>query len=112
MRFIDAKQVHQLLDYPSLVDALAENHKNDVDPASSVLLQQPTPAGDTSYFLASAAWQKGKALGSKLVTVFPDNEHNASGLPSVQAVYVLFDGATGKPNAWIDGTALTLRKTA
>ena len=112
MRFIDAKQVHQLLDYPSLVDALAENHKKDVDPASSVLLQQPTPAGDTSYFLASAAWQKGKALGSKLVTVFPDNEHNASGLPSVQAVYVLFDGASGKPNAWIDGTALTLRKTA
>ena len=32
MRFIDAKQVHQLLDYPSLVDALAESEpiRNDL----------------------------------------------------------------------------------
>lgn len=112
MQFFDAKLVHQLLDYPSLVEALAESHKNDVDPASSVMLQQPTPTGDTSYFLALAAWQKGKALGAKLVTLFPDNEHNTSGLPSVQGVYLLFDGANGKLSACIDGTALTLRKTA
>jgi ornithine cyclodeaminase len=43
--------------------------------------------------------------------VFPDNP-TTNGLPSVQAVVVLFDGATGQPLALIDGTELTYRKTA
>ena len=46
----------------------------------------------------------------KLVTVFPQNL--AAGRPSVQAVYVLFDGGDGSPLALIDGTELTYRKTA
>ena len=61
-------------------------------------------------FLALPAWQPGAALGVKLVTVFPDNP--AAGRPSVQALYVLFDGSDGSPVALIDGTELTYRKTA
>lgn len=57
------------------------------------------------------AWQPGSSLGVKLVTVFPDNPV-VSGLPSVQAVYVLFDGRDGKPLAIMDGTELTYRKTS
>ncbi len=112
MRFFDADSVHTLLDYPGLVNALAKAHHNDVDLVPSAMMEQSTPSGDTAYFLALPAWQREKAIGAKLVTVFPDNEHNASGLPSVQGVYVMFDGTNGEPNAVIDGTALTLRKTA
>ena len=42
----------------------------------------------------------------------PSNETNGSGLPSVQAIYTLFNGRDGRPRAVIDGTAITLRKTA
>ncbi len=112
MRFIDEREVHERLAYPALVDALAEHHLRDVDANESLLLAQPTASGSSAHFLSLPAWQRGRALGAKLVTVFPDNEHNDSGLPSVQAVFVLFDGRNGKPLACIDGTALTLRKTA
>lgn len=57
------------------------------------------------------AWQPGDSLGVKLVTVFPENP-GARGIPSVQAVYVLFDGNSGTPVAIMDGTELTYRKTS
>lgn len=60
--------------------------------------------------LTMPAWQAGRHLGIKNVTVFPAN--GARGLPAVHAVYTLFDAATGVPLAQIDGTALTARRTA
>ena len=47
----------------------------------------------------------------KLATVFPDNP-TRHGRPTVQALVVVFDGATGAPLAVVDGTELTLRRTA
>ena len=112
MKMFDAEAVHQALDYPSLVTALIEHHTRDVDAVRSHMLEQPRTSGNNPIFLALPAWQFDRAIGAKLITVFPDNEYNDSGLPSVQGVYVLFDGTNGKPRACIDGTALTLRKTA
>jgi len=112
MRFIGAEEIHQRLDYPALVEALAECHRRDVDDVGLMVLEQPTPSGKAAHFLTGASWQRGQALGAKLTTLFPDNEYNDSGLPSVQAVYVLFDGTNGSPRAVIDGTLLTLYKTA
>jgi ornithine cyclodeaminase len=68
------------------------------------------PPGSDEAFLALPAWRASAALGVKLVTVFPANA--GTGRPSVQAVYVLFDGSTGDPLALLDGTELTYRKTA
>jgi ornithine cyclodeaminase len=48
--------------------------------------------------------------GTKIVTIFPGN--SARGLPSVLGTYLLLDGATGAPLAAIDGTRLTLWRTA
>jgi ornithine cyclodeaminase len=56
------------------------------------------------------AWQPGTALGIKIVSVFPGNA--AKGLPAVMGQYLLLDATTGAPKALIDGTALTLRRTA
>lgn len=112
MIFIDAERVHALLDYPSLVDAFAASHCQDVDTLDELLLTQPTSSDGPTHFFVRAAWQREQALGAKLITVFPENVTISEGLPSVQAVYVLFDGANGKPLACIDGTALTYRKTA
>ncbi len=112
MKVISADQVHQALTYPDLVRALIEHHLNEIDEQGDLLFEQPNGKGDNDVFLTLPAWQCGRAMGAKLITVFPDNEHNNSGLPSVQGVYVLFDGKDGKPLAVIDGTALTLKKTA
>jgi ornithine cyclodeaminase/alanine dehydrogenase-like protein (mu-crystallin family) len=60
--------------------------------------------------LQMAAWQPGGHLGVKTVTVFAAN--GARGLPSVHAVYTLFDAGTGVPLAQLDGAALTTRRTA
>ena len=112
MQIIDAERVHALLPYDQLIPALVEAHKADIDARASVVLDQPAASEGVDNFLALPAWQRGQALGAKLVTVFPENETNGSDLPSVQAIYALFDGENGRARAIIDGTALTLRKTA
>jgi ornithine cyclodeaminase/alanine dehydrogenase-like protein (mu-crystallin family) len=49
-------------------------------------------------------------LATKLATVFPRNA--ARGKPSVYATTVLMDGGTGEPLAAMDGTRLTVWRTA
>jgi ornithine cyclodeaminase len=53
---------------------------------------------------------RGGFLGVKIVSVFPGNA--ARGLASVLGTYVLMDGGTGEPIAALDGTRLTLWRTA
>ena len=112
VRFITAREVHELADYAALVEGFKRFHLEDVDEVRDIHLSQPGPSGTDNVFLALPAWQRDEAVGIKLVTVFPDNEYTGTGLPSVQGVYALFDGKDGKPLALIDGIALTLRKTA
>jgi ornithine cyclodeaminase/alanine dehydrogenase-like protein (mu-crystallin family) len=111
MQFFDADAVHAALDYGALVEALREGHRKGVDAVERLLMAQPSGDGGSDHFLILPAWQRHEALGIKLVTVFPGNR-SKSGPPGIQAVYVLFDGRSGTPVAVIDGTALTLRKTA
>ena len=102
---IGADTVARLLPYGDLVDALEAGHRQ---PAASVRRIVFGPEGGDASFLALPAWGPTGPLGVKLVTVFPANTAG----PSVQALYVLFDGEDGSPVALIDGTELTYRKTA
>ena len=112
MRFIPAEQVHRLLDYPSLVDTLAAAHRGEKPVVDRSELHHETGAqGAPQTFLNLPAWLPGRAMGVKMITVMPENEKVWS-LPTVHAVYQLFNGENGEPMAAIDGTALTLRKTA
>ena len=109
-RLVTAEEVHELCAWEDLIEALAEAHrgpKPQVGRASLELGDGP----DRQSYIDMPAWQPGVAMGSKLVTVMPDNP-DSTGLPAVQALYCLFDGRTGAPLAVIDGTALTYRKTA
>ena len=109
MRMIDAAQVHALLDFPGLIEALRQAHCEPPALTESHLLQDRA-AG--TAFLALPAWQHGQAMGIKVVTVFPENAESGGPVPAVQAVFLLFDAMDGRPLACIDGTALTYRKTA
>lgn len=59
---------------------------------------------------AMAAHVPAAGLGAKLVSLFPGNA--GTGLPTHQAVVVVFDPATGRPAAVLDGTSVTAARTA
>jgi ornithine cyclodeaminase len=113
MRMIDAETVHRLLDFPSLIEALRAMFRGD---GCEVPLRHhhaipAIPAGGSDGTrLLMPAWRAGGSLGIKIVTVFPDNARRS--LPAVHGTYLLLDAATGVPAAMLDGTALTLRRTA
>jgi ornithine cyclodeaminase len=113
MRVIHGESVHRLLDYALLVEALAAAHREAPPLIGRSLLIPPEGAGRAGEgFLVLPAWAHGRAFGVKMVTILPGNALLADGPTSVQATYQLFEGRTGQPVAVLDGTALTLRKTA
>lgn len=112
MQVISGDDIHRLLDFPSLIDALRAMFRDGCEaPARHHhRISAPMAEGTPGTLLLMPAWQAGRALGIKIVTVFPDNALRS--LPAVYGTYVLLDAATGTPLALIDGTALTLRRTA
>ncbi|TXH36008.1 MAG: ornithine cyclodeaminase family protein [Rhodospirillaceae bacterium] len=109
--FVTAAEVERLLDYPSLVEALRRGFSQDWTVPVRHHYGIPMPNGEPEQtLLLMPAWEGGKAIGMKMVTVTPGNGQR--NLPAVQGVYLLLDGATGLPRALIDGPSLTARRTA
>ncbi|HEY7384861.1 MAG TPA: ornithine cyclodeaminase family protein [Beijerinckiaceae bacterium] len=111
MRVVPAAEIDDLLSFPALVDALAEAFRSDV--VVPVRHHHGIRRGDSAAtLLLMPAWSAGAAgfIGVKIVSVFPDN--NAKNLPSVLGTYLLMDGDSGAPLAALDGTRLTLWRTA
>jgi ornithine cyclodeaminase len=67
-------------------------------------------SGAQNSLLIMPAWQEGKYLGIKHVTIFPGN--GARGLPGLHSTYTLFDASNGVPLASVDGDQITTRRTA
>lgn len=111
MRMVDAGTVHRLLDWPDAREAMRLGHLGSKPKIGRLALDQPREGGQPDMLLAVPAWQDGEALGIKVVTSFPGNVAT-HGLPTVDALYLVFDPKTGKPQAVIDGEALIFRKTA
>lgn len=111
MLILDRAQVESLLDMDALIAALA--------PA-----MQDLSAGKVSMLPRGIAQVAGKGLlgtmpaylpashtlSCKLVNVFPGNA--VQGLPTHQAVVMLFDADSGSPKAMLDGTSITALRTA
>ena len=110
MRVVAAAEVHQSLDFPALIDALAAMFKAGCEVPLRHHHAIAVPGAPEATLLLMPAWQPGAALGIKIVSVFPGNA--ARSLPAVMGQYLLLDATTGAPKALIDGTALTLRRTA
>jgi ornithine cyclodeaminase len=109
--FVTAAEVEQQLDYPALIEALRQGFAEEWTVPLRHHYGIPMPQGEPEQtLLLMPAWDAGKAIGMKMVTVTPGN--GARHLPAIQGIYLLLDGATGKPQALIDGPALTARRTA
>ena len=110
MRIIGANEVEAALDYPVLAERLRQMFRS----GCAVPLRHhhtiPNDGGSDATLLIMPAWQSGRHIGIKMVTVYPDNAK--ASLPSVMGTYMLLDGKTGQPQALIDGPSLTLRRTA
>jgi len=112
MQIVAADDIHRRLDYPSLVAALREMFRDggEVPLRHHHMISALEADRKPGTLLLMPAWRSGRSLGVKIVTVFPDNSRRS--LPAVHGTYVLLDAATGAPKALLDGTALTLRRTA
>ncbi len=115
MRIFSAEDIEKALEFPALIDELAQalrggfiaphRHHQPIERAGEPRATQ----------LLMPAWTEslsraGHYLGVKVVNVFPGN--SARGLPSVTGVYILQSGRTGETLAALDGTRLTHWRTA
>jgi ornithine cyclodeaminase len=106
--YYDAAALDRCLPYPELIAALREGLKTPC--ATPLRGVHKLDADANNQLVLMPAWQQGEAAGVKLLTVFPGNP--AQGKATIQGIYVLFDGKDGTPTAVLDGTRLTLRRTA
>ncbi len=110
MRIISAAEVEGALDWDSLIERLRQAFRRGVEAPVRHHHEIENPGADPAALLLMPAWQPGRQIGVKIVTVFPSNaERN---LPAVMGAYLLIDGKTGSPKALIDGPMLTLKRTA
>ncbi|MDF1587250.1 bifunctional Delta(1)-pyrroline-2-carboxylate/Delta(1)-piperideine-2-carboxylate reductase [Marinimicrococcus flavescens] len=109
-RLFDAAAVAAALPYGPLVDRLGEAFRKGAHAPVRHHHGIERPGAVDATLMLMPAWIPGEATGVKLVHVCPGNEK--LGLPSVPGLYVLYDGPTGMPQAVLDGTELTVRRTA
>jgi len=111
MQVFDAAATRARLPMAPLIAALRALFAAGCEvPARQVVAVTGAGGAVAGHLLLMPAWQPGAHLGVKVVTVFPGNA--AHGLPSLHALYTLFDATTGVPQAQIDGAELTARRTA
>lgn len=117
MRSISAEDIDRVLNRAALVETLAEAFRSEV--VTPVRHHHPIArAGEPeAMLLLMPAWdamdreiRADAVMGVKIVSVVPGNA--ARDVPSVVGAYLLLSGVTGAPLAILDGTRLTLWRTA
>ncbi len=110
MRIFDDCKTAGKLAYNALIPAIKNMFIEGcvVPRRHNYILHDKAALSDT--LLIMPAWQEGKYLGVKHVTVFPEN--SAKGIAGLYSTYTLFDLNNGKPLAFIDGDQITKRRTA
>ena len=96
--------------YDQLINALAAAFAGDCEVPLRAHHEITVPNGNSGKLLLMPAWRSGRSIGVKIVTVFPDNAEQ--GIPAVFGSYILMSAETGVPVAFLDGTEVTLRRTA
>jgi len=107
---LSRRDLEAVLDFPSVIEALDQAFR------AEVLCEWDTPKRIAAHTKAGGllAMPCGggspEALGAKLVSTFPGNA--ARSQPSVAGLYALFDPERGVPLSIMDGSYLTLIRTA
>jgi len=109
MKIIEASDVHRALSFPALIEELRRAFGRPAGmPRRSVYqLEENDPFHDA--FAVLPAWSS-EVMGVKAFTYLPSNA--PKGRPILHSKILLFDRATGEPMALVDGTSVTLWRTA
>lgn len=109
MQLIEADFANAALEFDRLVPALHHAFQDNI----TVPLRHTHTIecdGRKGITLIMPAWDNKKYFGVKTVNIFSAN-HELD-LPGLHSTYLLYDGRTGKPLAYVDGDAVTSRRTA
>ncbi|MEQ8666040.1 MAG: Gfo/Idh/MocA family oxidoreductase [Rhodospirillales bacterium] len=105
--FIRPEDIEHRLNWTALGDAIIEGHTRPRAQIGDILFER-----DRDAMLNRAAWIDGAGIGVKTANIFPGNVERTPPMPSIHAVFTLFDDKTGEPAALIDGILVTKWKTA
>jgi ornithine cyclodeaminase/alanine dehydrogenase-like protein (mu-crystallin family) len=108
--FLSENDLRPLLRLEDLIPAM---EKALIDFSSGHVIQpvrRIVPVPQYKGLMGSMPAVYGDVMGAKLVNVYPEN--GARGLPTHQALIVLFRAATGEPLAVMDGRLITELRTA
>ncbi len=112
MQHIDSDQMDRVLTFPKIIDALEAafigNWNTPMRAHHTV-----SGIGEDKTLLLMPCWTDSSStpyIGVKIATVTPENSTRS--LPSIFGLYYLMNGETGQPLATMDGTRLTLWRTA
>ena len=107
--YLSRADVERLLDVDAMLEALGEALVVFSSGKTAVPARVAARVEGKGLLGVMPGYVPGVALESKLVTVFPDNDHH--GLPSHQGLIALFNESTGTPLALMDGTYITAIRT-
>ena len=107
MRILEANDVHRVMNFPDLIEALREAFGSPAGtPQRMVFPLDPGQSHDA--FAVLPAWNT-KAMGVKSFTYLPSNPEK--GYPVLHAKILLFSRETGEPLALVDGISVTHWRT-
>jgi ornithine cyclodeaminase len=107
--FLDAAAIRSAVSMDELLDAVEAAYRDVAGGRDRSPLRTRVELPDGDLLLMPGVREGGSGSSVKLVTVIPNNARR--GLPTVQALVVWFDAATGRPLALLDGETLTAMRT-
>lgn len=109
MRVIEASDVHRVLNFPDLVEALRSAFGSRAGVPRRMVFRLDEEDDFHDAFALLPAWND-EAIGVKAFTYLPSNA--PKGLDILHSKIMLFDRATGRPLDLVDGTSVTYWRTA
>lgn len=107
--FLDADAIRAAVPIADLLDAVEAAYRDVAEGRDRSPLRSHVSLERGDLLLMPGVRQGGAGASVKLVTVMPGNAE--LGLPTLQAIVVWLDAATGRPLALLDGTAVTAMRT-
>lgn len=107
--FLDADAIRAAVPIDDLLDAVEAAYRDVAEGRDRSPLRSHVSLERGDLLLMPGVRQGGAGASVKLVTVMPGNAE--LGLPTLQAIVVWLDAATGRPLALLDGTAVTAMRT-
>lgn len=110
MRAFDRTDVRDALPWRQLIDGLRETFRTGCVQPLRTVHQVKVPGEPDASFFMMPAWQEGGKLAVKILFICPGNANRD--LPAVNGSIVVFDAVTGAPEAILEGSEVTARRTA